>query len=265
MTLLIIRSTMSISTKREYKGVLSIKLIAIIASLYGIILNWKGLFSLTYFTNLSNIFMVCVLMWALVKHIKHPRNKATYTSLPHSDNTNALWYTVKFIATLSIMVTFSLYVFFLAPTNEQGFIAAFTHNYCASLCVHVIAPLFALADFLLFDNPSKSNKYTVWCGVIPPFAYIAYVYILSFWFHVTWKHGMPAPYNFLNYAAPSGWFGLEWGAISSTSLGIGVVYFITIFTILFLCLGKLGMIWQNKLYKKRIKRFAADTEDQAHR
>lgn len=30
---------MSISTKREYKGVLSIKLIAIIASLYGIILN----------------------------------------------------------------------------------------------------------------------------------------------------------------------------------------------------------------------------------
>ena len=160
---------MSISTKREYKGALSIKLIAIIASLYGIILNWKGLFSLTYFTNLSNIFMVCVLVWALVKHVKHLRNNAACASLCHSDKANALWYTIKFMATLSIMVTFSLYVFFLAPTNEQGFIAAFTHNYCASLCVHVIAPLFALADFLLFDNPSKSNKYTVWCGVIPPF------------------------------------------------------------------------------------------------
>lgn len=58
---------MSISTKREYKGALTIKLIAIIASLYGIILNWKGLFSLTYFTNLSNIFMVCVLFLCLGK------------------------------------------------------------------------------------------------------------------------------------------------------------------------------------------------------
>lgn len=38
----------------------------------------------------------------------------------------------------------------------------------------------------------------------------------------------------------------------------------SISTNLCLCLGKLGMIWQNKLYKKRIKRFAADTENQAH-
>lgn len=37
----------------------------------------------------------------------------------------------------------------------------------------------------------------------------------------------------------------------------------SISTNLFLCLGKLGMIWQNNLYKKRITRFAADTEDQA--
>ena len=40
---------------------------------------------------------------------------------------------------------------------------------------------------------------------------------------------MLAPYNFLNYGAPTGWFGFDLSLLGSKTLGIGTFYMICCF------------------------------------
>lgn len=216
-----------------------IRIIGICASVYGMAMNWEGLFSLTYFTNLSNIFISLILaldiVWDLARFAHVGKNGIAQEHSPLHEKPT-WWYVTKFIATLAITVTFTLYLCFLAPTNKLGFFGAYANHGYASFCVHFLMPLIAIIHFLWYDTGYKSAPSHVFLCVVPPFVYIGFVYILSFVFGVRWD-GMAAPYNFLNYAAPSGWFGLKLGEISSTSLGIGVVYFILVFTAIFLGIG----------------------------
>ena len=45
--------------------------------------------------------------------------------------------------------------------------------------------------------------------------------------------------NFLNYAAPTGWFGWDLSQMGSESLGIGVVYMIVVLLLIFIGIGLL--------------------------
>ena len=140
--------------------------------------------------------------------------------------------------TLSITLTCLVYMIILGPTSEDGLIGAYLNKYAGSLGVHLIGPVFAIADFLMFDKGFSAKKIYAIYAVIPPLCYVAFVYILAA-LGVRWYDTMTAPYNFLNYAAPTGWFGWDLSKMGSESLGIGVVYMIVVLLLIFIGIGLL--------------------------
>lgn len=215
-----------------------IKTVAIISSLYGMSWSFLNKEFLTYFTNLSNIAIDLCLIISLVLVIrrKKPSNS---------------WYIIKYLMTISILLTFLIYLCVLAPTDKRGFIGAYTDKCCASLCVHFITPLLSILDFILFDYEFRQKKIYALYATIPPLIYVGYVLILAQVFNVRWSDDMLAPYNFINYGAECGWFGFAPETISSKTLGIGVFYMIIVLCIIFILLGLL-LLWLSKLRKKHI-------------
>lgn len=76
-------------------------------------------------------------------------------------------------------------------------------------------------------------------SVVPPLVYVGYVIVLGNVFHIRWYKDMLAPYNFLNYGAPTGWFGFDLSLLGSKTLGIGTFYMIVVLLIIFIGLGTL--------------------------
>ena len=148
-------------------------------------------------------------------------------------------YLIKFMATISITLTFFVYMLLLAPTNSQGFIGAYLNNGAGSLCVHFITPVLAIIDFLLFSEHYRPDEKHVYYSVVPPLVYVGYVIVLGHVFHIRWYGDMLAPYNFLNYGAPTGWFGFDLSLLGSKTLGIGTFYMIVVLLIIFIGLGTL--------------------------
>lgn len=232
------QSTQTLTT-HDYTVRTVIRIIAIVASIYGMAASWEGWLSLSYFTNLSNL-MICValagsLIWDTLNVINRNKENSNWIDT----KTNA-WYIFKFMMTISIAVTFTLYLCFLAPTNKLGFIGAYMNNGASSLCVHFITPLLAIADFVLYDYLFKSKRSHILFATVPPLAYVAFSVLLSEFANVRWgEHAMKAPYNFLNYGAKAGWFGFAPDTFNATTLGVGVAYLLIIFTLIFIGVGQL--------------------------
>ncbi len=214
------------------KAGIFIKAAAIAASVYGLIITYSDITSLTYFTNISNIFIDIALVIFLVGDCI-----SLATGGRKDIRCNGL-YIFKFMMTICITLTFLIYMFVLAPTNERGFIKSYLNNHAGSLCVHFITPILALADFFLCDYRFRSKLYHAIFAVIPPLAYLAFVVILSN-NGMRWNREMCAPYNFINFGAPTGWFGFDISQISSSTLGIGVFYMVVLLVIIFVALGLL--------------------------
>ena len=246
-------------TAREYATRTAIRAIAIVASVYGMAASWQGWMTFTYFTNLSNLTICVALAGSLAldtvafmrartsaasvasaASAAQPASAATATtSTAWFDSKSNAWYIFKFMMTIAIAVTFTLYLCFLAPTNKLGFVGAYLTNGCSSLCVHAIAPLLAIVDFVLFDYRFRSSRAHIYFATIPPLAYVAYAAMLSEFAGVRWGvHAMRAPYNFLNYGAPAGWFGFAPQTFNATTLGVGVAYLLIIFTLIFIGVGR---------------------------
>lgn len=233
----------------EYCARTIIRVIAIVASIYGMTASWEGLKTFTYFTNLSNV-MICVALAGslLLDTASFMRTKNTETSATMENNTwldtkSNAWYVFKFMMTISIAVTFTLYLCFLAPTNKLGFVGAYMNNGCSSLCVHAVTPLLAIADFVLFDYRFRSTNAHLLASTIPPLTYVAYADLLGAFAGVRWgDHAMRAPYNFLNYDAPAGWFGFAPHTFNATTLGVGVAYLLVVFTLIFIGVGKIFLV-----------------------
>lgn len=255
----------------EYVVRTAIRTIAIVASLYGMAASWQGFMTFTYFTNLSNLMICVALAGSLVfdtAAFMRARSCATNSAESSASAVSAVsavsaasaasdassvsqstptvwfdsksnaWYIFKFMMTIAIAVTFTLYLCFLAPTNKLGFIGAYMSNGCSSLCVHAIAPLLAIIDFILFDYRFRSTRAHIYFATIPPLAYVAYAVMLSEFVGVRWgTHAMRAPYNFLNYGAPAGWFGFAPQTFNATTLGVGVAYLLIVFTLIFIGVG----------------------------
>lgn len=249
-------------TSREYAARTAIRAIAIVASVYGMAASWQGWMTFTYFTNLSNLTICVALAGSLAldtvafmrartsaassaqpasaASAAQPASAATATtSAAWFDSKSNAWYIFKFMMTIAIAVTFTLYLCFLAPTNKLGFVGAYLTNGCSSLCVHAIAPLLAIVDFVLFDYRFRSSRAHIYFATIPPLSYVAYAALLSEFAGVRWGvHAMRAPYNFLNYGAPAGWFGFAPQTFNATTLGVGVAYLLIIFTLIFIGVGR---------------------------
>ena len=230
-------------TAREYATRTAIRAIAIVASVYGMAASWQGWMTFTYFTNLSNLTICVALAGSLaldtVAFMRARTSVDSNTSTAWLDSKSNSWYIFKFMMTIAIAVTFTLYLCFLAPTNKLGFVGAYLTNGCSSLCVHAIAPLLAIVDFVLFDYRFRSSRAHIYFATIPPLAYVAYAAMLSEFAGVRWGvHAMRAPYNFLNYGAPAGWFGFAPQTFNATTLGVGVAYLLIIFTLIFIGVGR---------------------------
>ena len=136
----------------------------------------------------------------------------------------------------------------LAPTIEGGFINAYIMYGCGSLCLHFITPLLAIIDFLFLTKGYKSKKSHALYAIIPPLLYVLFVVIASS-LGLRWGT-MGAPYNFLNFKAPTGWFGFDLSIMGFESLGIGVFYMIVLLTIIFVLIGLLFLWIRNKVNKE---------------
>lgn len=214
---------------KEIMAGLIIKFISVAASVYGLIRTTENALSFTYFTNLSNIFLDIVLLLFIYFDIELLISKG------ERDYRSNAAYIVKYMATISITLTCLIYISFLAPTNENGFIYAYLTNGAGSLCVHMVGPVLGIIDYFLFDYRYISSKKHALFATIPPLVYVVFVVILSSC-GIRWgtKH---APYNFLNFGAPTGWFGFDLSLFSYETLGIGVFYMIIALFIIFSGLG----------------------------
>lgn len=222
--------------KKELIIGIILKTAAIIASVYGMLINVSGWMFFTYFTNLSNIFMDVVLAYFLVKDIQALRQGALSVG-------NAA-YRVKFLATISITLTFLVFMFILAPNMQGGILPAYFSKGGASFGVHFANPLLAIIDFCACDYRFKSTKMDAIFGVIPPLCYVAMILVLGA-LGVRWGT-MYAPYNFLNYGAKVGWFGFDLSTMGWDSFGVGVFYMIVVLLLIFIGLGKLFLMIKDK-------------------
>ena len=220
-----------------------IKVIAIVSSIYGIIRTYFSPLSFTYFTTLSNIFISIILLIFLIREI--------YYILKKKRIIFKNWlYITKFLATISITLTFFVYLTILAPTIEGGIVNSYLNNGAGSLCVHFITPILAIIDFLFFDSEYKSKKSHSIYAIISPLLYVLFVVIASS-LGLRWGT-MYAPYNFLNYGAPTGWFGFDLSILGWETLGIGVFYMLVLLSIIFILIGRL-FLWLRDRINKNMK------------
>lgn len=117
------------------------KAVAVCTSVYGLCRTYTGPISMSYFTNLSNIFLDIVLFVFLIKNIRSLRSG-------QEKNIANGWYVVKYMAVISITLTFLIYMTLLAPTDAGGFLYAYFSNGAGSFCVHFVAPVLGILGHL---------------------------------------------------------------------------------------------------------------------
>lgn len=182
-----------------------LKLLILLSTAYAMFRMFHWAIGFTMFTQLSNLYTAVAVIYQLVK----PGRRSCL---------------LKYPAAVSISITFLVYLLIIAPMTPGGILAAYRQDHWASFCMHVITPVLTVLDFMLNDSrEGYLRKSDVFFSVIPPVAYFIFSIILSC-LGMRWYGGMAAPYPFLNYAAPAGWFGFMPDTAGRTSLGIGVFY-----------------------------------------
>ena len=189
-------------------------------------LHWP--LGFTFFTQLSNLYSAaCIGCQLLIL-----KNNKETCGQPY----RRIIYIWKYTAVVSILLTFLVYLCFLAPMMPGGFIAAYTQDHCASLCMHILTPALMLIDFLLNDRDYDWSTVHASIALIPPLGYLLFLLVLG-QCGLRWGVNMMAPYPFLNYGAPAGWFGYMPETAGYTSLGIGVFYLLILLFLLIWILG----------------------------
>ena len=126
-----INATIKALTTRDYIIRSSVRVIAIVTSIYGMAASWQGWLSLSYFTNLSNLMICLALAGSFIwdtYSISNCKNDITCkinteirdeTKTWKDTKTNA-WYIFKFMMTISIAVTFTpvSYTHLTLPTKR---------------------------------------------------------------------------------------------------------------------------------------------------
>ena len=197
------------------KGI--IRGLIVLCVVYAMVMMWHWTIGFTFFTQLSNLFVGIVVALQLAMP-EHP------------------FLRLKYMATVSILVTFLIYLSVLAPLGAGGFLASYLSDHGASLCMHLLVPGLTVADFLLHDRGDRLEDRDVALSILPPLVWFLLILLLG-QSGVSW-FGMSAPYLFLNYSAPAGWFGFMPETAGRTTLGIGVAYALAVLILLILLLGK---------------------------
>lgn len=165
-------------------------------AVYGLFLQlWPNKWhQLSYFTLLSNIFVLIMLVFLLFTMLKGDTKKLVSTSTLR----------IKAAVTMTVLLTFIVYNVLLAPVAEPK---DFYHwkNYT----LHYIVPIMFFIDWLVFDvrGVYKKNDPINWTFV--PLLYMVISLIKGYIFNVPipGQPNSPYPYFFLN-VNKLGWMGL---------------------------------------------------------
>ena len=193
-----------------------LKIIILAIVLYAVVRMWHWPIGFTYFTQLSNLFIGAVVFLQLAY------------------GTGKLC-ALKYAATVSILITFFVYLTVLGMMVPGGLWEAYRQDHYASLCMHLLVPFLSLVDFLLNDRVYYQHRRWRVHALLPPIVWYVFILVLSLC-GLRWN-GMAAPYPFLNYTAPAGWLGFLPGTFSRSTMGIGVFYSLLAMLGLFLLIG----------------------------
>ncbi len=141
-----------VTIMKQFKLSLSLQLLSAFFSLLGIVFSLfvqntfdDGWRSLLFFTLQSNLWMAVILIiFAIAEILKHK----TGTSF-----INQTRYQVKYVLRTSVMLTLLVFGFLLLPFVPPSYTISIT-----SSSLHFIAPLLALADFLIHDGRLTLKK-----------------------------------------------------------------------------------------------------------
>lgn len=141
-------------------------------------------------------------------------------------------YTLQYLFTVSITVTFLVFTCLLGPFGDKSYhLWAFS-----SWLTHIFAPAFAIADFFVDRRKIPLRKNQTWFCILPPLTYAAITVLLEM-FSVDFGRGLMYPYFFMDIRSPVGFFGFSnelpyfagtfyWFAVLSVIVwGIGELYF----------------------------------------
>lgn len=205
------------------KAALFLRIGILMSTSYAILMLLHWPIGFTFFTQLSNVFTAIVVLLQLL-------------SPPQKQRALRFW---KYMAAVSIFLTFLVYLLVLGPIMPGGILAAYRQDHWASLCLHLITPILTITDFLLHDTDYPWRRGHALYAALPPALWLLFIFLLSA-LGLRWGRGdMTAPYPFLNYGAPAGWFGWMPETAGYTTLGIGVVYAIALMIPVVLLLARL--------------------------
>ena len=213
-----------------------LSLIVIIAALYGSIRTiWTddtaNFTNLLYFTVLSNLAIAGIHLYFLYAERRALRDPSF--QIPQAMRT------LKYVLTISITLTFSVFFVLLLP--EYGLSVLWMPG---NLSTHLIAPIAAILDYIFFEKSHVKHCYTLLYTLIPPYAYVVLTLILSR-LGVRYAEGSIVPYYFLDYEK------LGWLRISGN--GIGVIYWILLISVVMLGIGQLILVLNNLVQKRKTK------------
>ena len=160
-----------------------------------------GLSSLKYFTNLSNYFMAFTAASFIPLNIGNIKTGGN--SFPRK------WYMLKFMAAVSVTVTFLTCVFFLAPINVlrlapygipplRAYAMMFYGN---TFILHFVTPVLSIIGTFLFEKTDSFTKKDCLWAILPVALYAA-VYIVMVAFVKGWRDFYGFTFGGKMYLAP---------------------------------------------------------------
>ena len=199
------------------------KILILVSTAYAVVnlLHWP--IGFTFFTQLSNLFLAAVVLLQLLVP------KARF--LPG----------LKFSAAASILVTFLVFLTVLGPVMPGGLPAAYAQDHGASFCLHLLNPALAFFDFFRSDALYPYGKRHARLALVPPFVYFLCILALGR-LGLRWRGDMLAPYPFLDYGSPAGWFGFAAGGDRLWPLQIGAFYAVLVLLLLFYAAARVLLI-----------------------
>lgn len=115
------------------------------------------------FTDITNIFCLCIMVAALVQTIRKKEDSCV-TTAPK----------LKFIGMVAILLTFCVFNFVLAGAEGRDP----QHNWrIGSLCFHVVLPIMYTADWFLFYERKNAKWYYPLLSALYPFIYATFIYL----------------------------------------------------------------------------------------
>jgi len=227
----------SMKISRFQRNSIIVKSLGILFGAIGLGLSFLGINSyidpshlLLFFTIQSNIWimvtMAIFLVYAILEVKRGPQK------VPHALRV------IKYVFTVSITLTFIVFALLLSPWMPLSYLAS-----PSNICIHFLAPMMAMIDFLVYDQPIQAKKTTFLWGAIPPLYYLAFALICSFSGVAFYPDGTTVPYFFLNYET-LGWFRIG-------PEGVGVVYWFFLLCGMVLIIGWGSIKIQARVHKSK--------------